>query len=395
VPVEFTGRPGQSGTVTRFDAIEGARGWLATGVLFVHTCALSQTPTSKIATVLNSGLGVALVMAFVIISGFVITHLLLTRNEPYPAYIFRRFMRIFPVFAVTCYVGYLCTPLFLAAVSRRYGDNNELVQFASCMNQGQIQYFWANFLAHLTMFHGVISAKVLPCSATTFNGPAWSLSLEWQFYLAAPLVIALARRETTSLAALAGITVLCLGARHGDFGQYEHLSFLPLAIPYFALGIASRVIYPKLVTSVTTPAVALGLLGTLVPLGWKVLPVVIWGILLVFLVTDRRALLRMDAAIMRLGAQLLESPFARFVGKRSYSIYLFHFPILGALTYSLPLNGLQLFAALLAIGGPLTLLISSISYHLVERPGITLSNRVANSLRHRGNPSSSVVSADD
>jgi peptidoglycan/LPS O-acetylase OafA/YrhL len=383
---------GQYGRITRFDGIEGARGWLATGVLVVHACALSQ-----IATVIRVGVGDTFVIVFVIISGFVITHLLLTKDEPYPAYILRRFMRLFPVFAVTCCVGYFCTPLVLTAVSRRY-SNNDLVQFFSCMNQGQTQYFWSNFLAHLTMLHGAISTEVLPCTAITFNAPAWSLSLEWQFYLVAPLVVALARQRTVSLAILGAMIVLCLSARHGTFGHYLHSSFLPLMVSYFAVGIASRLAYPKLADRVKTPTAALGLLGTLIPLGWNVLPLLIWGSLFVLLVTDRHALKRTDAAIMRLGAQLLESPTATFIGKRSYSVYLFHLPILSALTYSLPLNGPQLFVTLLATGGPLTLLVSCISYNLVEKPGIALGNRLATSLRHpRNSPirrSSNDASAD-
>lgn len=44
-------------------------------------------------------------------------------------------------------------------------------------------------LAHLFMMHGAVPNDVLPHSEYAFNMPAWSISLEWQFYLVAPLFI--------------------------------------------------------------------------------------------------------------------------------------------------------------------------------------------------------------
>jgi peptidoglycan/LPS O-acetylase OafA/YrhL len=47
---------------------------------------------------------------FVIISGFVITHVIVERPEPYLGYLTRRFMRIFPLFAITSVVISLVMP---------------------------------------------------------------------------------------------------------------------------------------------------------------------------------------------------------------------------------------------------------------------------------------------
>jgi peptidoglycan/LPS O-acetylase OafA/YrhL len=47
---------------------------------------------------------------FIILSGFVITGLLLTKKEPYEVFISRRFMRLFPAFAVCILLVLLIRP---------------------------------------------------------------------------------------------------------------------------------------------------------------------------------------------------------------------------------------------------------------------------------------------
>ncbi len=37
----------------------------------------------------------------------------------------------------------------------------------------------------------MVPENVMPFAGTAFLGPAWSLSLEWQFYLVAPVLIGL------------------------------------------------------------------------------------------------------------------------------------------------------------------------------------------------------------
>ncbi len=369
-------------TAERFDAIEGARGWLASGVMIVHAAVLSHISV-------DGDTGDTLVIVFMVMSGFVITHLLLVRDESYGIYIIRRFLRLFPVFAVTCVAGYFSARLVLAALppTPNYAG---LTDYWSCIDHSQTEHLWANVLAHATMLHGTINSSVLPCAAITFNPPAWSLSLEWQFYIIAPFALALATRgRSVGIIGLAAATLLCLAARHGDLGQYQHLSFLPLAVPFFAVGVASRLVYPHLAGRLRRPAAALALLAALLPLGWHVLPLILWGYLFTLLITDHRAVSGIDAAAVRLGSLLFESRGAQFVGKRSYSIYLIHLPILNLVAFFLPLGRLssgEIFLLLLATGATLTLPLSCASYAVVERPGMALGNRLAARLAARGVP---------
>src|SRR6266550_7747282 len=96
--------------LTRFCSIEGARGWLAWTVVLSHVAYASGIYIKGIGPFLGRT-GVASVSVFMIISGFVITHLIIQKREPYSIYIFRRFMRIFPLFALTCAIGFFCIPL--------------------------------------------------------------------------------------------------------------------------------------------------------------------------------------------------------------------------------------------------------------------------------------------
>jgi peptidoglycan/LPS O-acetylase OafA/YrhL len=92
-------------SIKRLAAVEGLRGWLAWAVLFDHVAYFSNFRAPFLGQFLRD-IGPPAVLVFIIVSGFVITHLLIERPEPYSAYLLRRFMRIFPLFAVTCIGGY-------------------------------------------------------------------------------------------------------------------------------------------------------------------------------------------------------------------------------------------------------------------------------------------------
>src|SRR5688572_28994913 len=81
----------------RFPAIEGLRAWLAMAVVASHLIQLSGLYLrNRPGALLYAGGSVA-VLVFVIVSGFVITHLVLGKREPYKVYVGRRFFRLFPV----------------------------------------------------------------------------------------------------------------------------------------------------------------------------------------------------------------------------------------------------------------------------------------------------------
>ena len=100
--------------------------------------------------------------------------------------------------------------------------------------------------AHIFLLQGLIPNNVLSESEYMFLGPAWSLSLEWQFYLVAPLLLFLLRypwgKILVPLMAAAGYYAFT----EGWLGDFESPCILPGAALFFAVGIATRLVLPKL-----------------------------------------------------------------------------------------------------------------------------------------------------
>src|SRR5262245_43666122 len=97
--------------------IEGLRGCLAWTVVLSHLCiVLNYDAFGAIA--LSALAGRWAVILFVMVSGFVITGLVLERQERYAQFITRRAFRIFPAYLVALAIGAATTPLAVAGLSQ-------------------------------------------------------------------------------------------------------------------------------------------------------------------------------------------------------------------------------------------------------------------------------------
>lgn len=217
-----------------FAELEGLRGWLSCWVVTAHILSRSgyhpETLPFPLALIRQ---GTPAVLVFIVLSGFVITHLLMNSKQSYAPFLFRRFMRLYPVFLVT----------LLAAMSLHWMQIDVLKAVAPYSTAeratGLIEqyrstedHFFAHMAAHLPMLHGLVDQRLLPNSAYAFLGTAWSISLEWQFYLIAPLVVlALMRQPVITIVSLAAAGYLL---RHR---LVLNEAFLINAIVYFAVGI--------------------------------------------------------------------------------------------------------------------------------------------------------------
>lgn len=375
----------------KFTAIEGLRGWLAWTVVFSHLALISDIYPNGIGLALISA-GTYAVLVFVMISGFVITHLVSTHPEPYGTYLLRRFMRIFPLFAVTCVLGYYTTNIEVGVLSRVAWTSSWLPMLRAIVGSTH-DFLLAHTLAHLTMLHGAIGNGILPFSPAAFNGPAWSLSLEWQFYLVAPLVIAIVKRRRALVLVALIIAVLEVAYRFNLLGMFfGNPSILPGAAGYFAIGIASRLAYPSLANSVKHPNIIFALLLILAPLG--AIPLLMWVLVMTGLTLDRSDI--NTGAFARFYDLCLASPAAMYLGSRSYSVYLCHLPIISVCHWAwqnaFPAsNQLPTFLGVAAITIPFTVFASELLYQLVEKPGIAIGSKLASRLQTTTRPAAVTV----
>ena len=357
---------------------------LAWAVVFSHLVYFSDIYTHGFGALI-SHLGRPAVLIFVIVSGFVITHAIVERPERYRSYLTRRFMRIFPLFAITSAIGYFACDvqvLTLARVAYSGDSDFDFVPLVNGIASSNHQNLWLHVLAHLTMMHGAISDGALPFSAYAFNIPAWSISLEWQFYVIAPFVLMIIIRHKFLIPAAIALAVIegAFGARL--FGHFYQPSFLPAAATYFAIGIACRLIYPSIAGSTRYPiGIAALIIIMLLPIsGVPIASVLVWMLVYLGLIVGREG--SSDSFFVQVHRRLWENPVILYFGSRSYSIYLTHIPTITLCHFVWirlkPLAGpLETFVALSIMTVPVTMIAAELLYRSVERPGIALGSRIA------------------
>lgn len=359
-------------SVRRFPEIEGLRAWLAWAVVLDHIAYWSGFE-GPIGHVLR-GLGWPAVTTFIIVSGFVITHLVVERPEPYRFYLLRRFMRIYPLFVVTCTSGYFAYKLQDGLFD--HGFDIEYAKYLHTITVNTQQHFWAHLVAHATMLYGAINYNLLPSTDMAFNMFAWTISLEWQFYIVAPLIItAVVKRPSLALllAALFGISQMMF--KWGLFGIYEQPAALIGMGEFFAVGIASRLLYPMLAGKIQNQYVALAMVIVLYALT-RQQALAIWGGVYIGLLSTTPS---------RLFKLALESPVARYFGTRSYSVFLSHFTVIICCEWwwDYWMATTPSFIPLLVMTVPVIIALADVLYRFVELPGIQFGTLLCNRWRKR------------
>ena len=372
--------------IEMFTAIEGLRGWLAWTVVLSHLTYFGNVNTRPGLFYQLAGSGSPAVLVFIMVSGFVITHIIVEQREPYSSYIVKRFMRLFPLFAVTSAAGYFTTGM-IAEVMRANAFNDQgFADLTMAVADSQLAHLPSHVLAHVTMLHGLMPSPLLPFSEYVFNIPAWSISLEWQFYLVAPMVIAVlrgrARRVVAFALAVAVIEIIAKQLHHAD----SQPSALPMAANYFAVGIVSRMLWPD-IRERGWFLYALAGAAIVFPMQNALRPLVIFMVTIFGLSKKRH-----DTALGAVYDAALTSDLARYFGSRSYSIYLTHYVLLSAISWlHFRLTGLApSLTTLTLIGLPSVVLVSECTYRWIEVPGIALGRRMA---RWRGSESPAPIVA--
>ena len=370
----------------RIKEFEGLRGLMAMWVVLGHTAnSLAFAVPEPLPRNLSAR---SAVDVFIILSGFVITLLILEKRESFRAYITRRFMRLFPVYLV-CFVlsalimGIAHDALLGAPVTP--ATPGRLAIMASAEAQWPL-----HAIAHLSLLHGLVDPWLPPASFAVL-GQAWSVSVEWQFYLVAPLIV----RACWKGQVLPGLVVLgSLVPLTLAFGT-TRLGSLPSHGGLFALGI----IYCQLWRTIRAPNS-----------GWTVQRVRAFSLvafsaammamsqrvgLCVWFAASHVVLCRAVAGdAMPVGearfSRLLASRGGQWLGDCSYSVYLCHMLVVYPVLYFLAAMGVSdlvqasLLPPVVVVG---TLVLAKLLYRAVEMPFMRMGSKMARRLDSRGGSS--------
>lgn len=346
---------------------DGLRGILALWVLVGH-CA-SATPIFK-TPFTEAFYNQKAVTVFIILSGFAIAAMIDQKGDSYGTYLLRRILRIFPVYLLFLAISVAVAPLALqvwqAAPPAPFTPAR--IEIAT----DTLAYWPAHLAAHLVALHGLVPPALLPSTDYAFLGQAWSISLEWQFYLIAPAMIPLVlghwpRAIAGKAAILAALAIVAFVITRMPDG------FIGKSLPDFVIGILSyhvlKVVERGQIADTAIAAGALLLIAvTIVTLRAGSLPYLVWAIAFGAVALRRRT---ESPAARTVSGLLLWRPL-QWIGRMAYSMYLSHMIVLlfglmilerVHITSPIPFGAILLAFVLLG-----TLIVSTLSYNLVEMP---------------------------
>jgi peptidoglycan/LPS O-acetylase OafA/YrhL len=362
----------------RVDELDGLRGLLALWVAFSHIFAWSGFWENPLPGRLASswlvfvGAGPA-VETFIILSGFAISFLLHKRVQSYGSFMRGRFFRIYPVYLL-CLIIAAGTSLLTPAIIETAGWRGTIYfRWVEQLAAQEASSFWQHVFWHLTLLNGLLTKEFLPGATGTLLVPAWSITLEWQYYLIAPFLA----RGVRSGAVLVGIGVIAMvGDHYSALWQNPQLSFFPAQLPLFLIGIGSYHLYAKLSDNgglrplPSFCAAALLLTGVLS--GWYPVALAAWAAGFgCILVKGSDPLARFLALIRRV---LLHRQL-QYLGKISFPLYLIHWPVIILLLSILlkvrpSISSSGALVVLLVTAIPACLLAAHFIHILIEKPAM-------------------------
>jgi peptidoglycan/LPS O-acetylase OafA/YrhL len=304
----------------------------------------------------------------------------------------------FGVFVFYALSGYL---LFWPFVRRHFGGGDKVDLERYALNRALRilpLYFFAVIVLLIVQNHGgtfdlwwrhlALVQSMWTSSLNAVDGPLWSVAVEIQFYALLPLIAgALAIVSGRSRARAAALLVLVgsasyLARRHlaphgGDLWSYQ----LPTTFLFFVGGMLVALL--RHAWEERRPALLDGPLGSSTL--WALAAVPLFGV--VFWRYDTQELCAV-AAFLLVGALVLplrDGPVVRalewrplaLLGVASYSLYVWHVPIIDALGGGAGLRGSASFVTVLVLFGGVCIAAAFGSYRLIETPGLRLRRRWA------------------
>lgn len=307
------------------------------------------------------------VTVFIMISGFAIATSLIHSRASYPAYMARRIARIYPIYLVGLVLGLATSHLYPSILTQAGWTNPKDITRLAARVVSEQEHFWSHLAAHLSMVHGAIPDKLLNGTALAFNGPAWSLSLEMQFYVVAPLMVAILARPKKHWIGLAGLAAACVLGLYANRFYPVVPSFLPQMLAFFIVGIltALHLDYLRKRPIVLAAGLVFGVAAIVIGRSQVGLPILLWsGVIAVCCLRGNRV-----AAAAR--GIMAWRPLVD-AGEASYGFYILHMPILILWAGWLVDHGFAadqwIFAGMLALSLPVIASIAWLSFRYFEKP---------------------------
>jgi peptidoglycan/LPS O-acetylase OafA/YrhL len=364
----------------RLDQFDGLRGLMASWVAFSHILLWCGFGTLKLPQPFGRGCAAVVfampaVETFIILSGFAISFLLHSRSLCWWSFMRGRFFRIYPVYIVSLIFGISImniTPLLLQDTFWK----DVTVESMQSMSLSERTHFLPHLFSHLTLLNGLIPKKFLLDATGTLLTPAWSISLEWQYYLVAPFLALWVRSSSRLL--IIGM-VAFLGSWYGSRWLNPHPAFFLTQLPLFLVGIGSYHLYahsnpdPTALDVCKSRRYAIAV----VAFAWAAIlftehsvALTIWAFAFGSALVKGSGLV---GGILGTARRILMHPWLQKLGHVSYPLYLIHWPLILLCLYLLgrwrtDLNQIETTALMMLITPPLILATSFALHKFVEAP---------------------------
>lgn len=316
---------------------------------------------------------------FFVLSGFLITALLIDewavhQTINFKHFYVRRVLRLLPAF-----VGLLITFLIVSYVC------STRERFATDLNEALISFF---YLSNWT--------RALGYGKPDFLGHTWSLAIEEQFYLLWPIVLATIIRFAPSPRWILGAAIGCgmcswlasvllahLGATPERlYNGFDTRAYTLLVGCAVAISLAFEMAGRKLLALLKLAGAlsALTLVMFAVNADWRSPYMYVLGFPCVAICTSVTiAALTHQGSVPSMLHRVLEARPLVYLGKISYGVYLWHYLVFRALPAT-SLSGMPLIK--LGVGMLLSLVLATLSFFLLERPFLRFRPSFSGSREH-------------